>query len=296
MATTAIPVDLLNPGQVFACLGFMEAARTLVGRTEAGFDWSDPSQTWFRIRVPGDDDPVQTVLAFLCEAEVSSTAPPGSVLSTETWGVPTTSVAEGKPFPMPEPDSPATLPAVLTRGDQRLCIAHWGDGTQRDNVKFWAGAGGYPGAGFMRDALTLVAERVSLPCIDPFAVGAPLSSSFRFDWRGDYIPIDAGFSLNAHSAMATSDFPVVQVLAALGLSHARPRRIHKLHYLYGVVGRSSSASPEEHALLPPALLRGALGGGFTKPFAARRFDVRLGWPGQEGQARCITTVTEEEAL
>jgi hypothetical protein len=34
MAEASIPVDLLNPGQVFACLGFMEAADILLGDAE----------------------------------------------------------------------------------------------------------------------------------------------------------------------------------------------------------------------------------------------------------------------
>jgi hypothetical protein len=32
MAEASIPVDLLNPGQVFACLGFMEAAEPALAR------------------------------------------------------------------------------------------------------------------------------------------------------------------------------------------------------------------------------------------------------------------------
>ncbi len=31
MAESSIPVDLFNPGQVFACLGFLEAADVLCG-------------------------------------------------------------------------------------------------------------------------------------------------------------------------------------------------------------------------------------------------------------------------
>ena len=38
MAVTDIPVDLLNPGQVFACLGFLEAADTLLGDAQGRFE------------------------------------------------------------------------------------------------------------------------------------------------------------------------------------------------------------------------------------------------------------------
>src|SRR6266568_4243039 len=43
MAEARIPIDLFNPGQVFACLGFLEAADTLLGDARGGFDWSNES-------------------------------------------------------------------------------------------------------------------------------------------------------------------------------------------------------------------------------------------------------------
>ena len=49
MAESTIPVDLFNPGQVFACLGFMELADVLLGEAAAGFDWSDPKRAVFRL-------------------------------------------------------------------------------------------------------------------------------------------------------------------------------------------------------------------------------------------------------
>ena len=54
MALADIHVDLFNPGQVFACLGFLEAADVLIGDAEGGFDWSDDAQARFRLTSPGD--------------------------------------------------------------------------------------------------------------------------------------------------------------------------------------------------------------------------------------------------
>jgi CRISPR-associated protein Csx14 len=119
-----------------------------------------------------------------------------------------------------------------------------------------------------------------------------MSSSFRFDWRRDYIPIDAGFSLNMHSGMLPRGYPLVEILAAIGLSHARPRRVTKLEYRYAVAGRSASQQDEESALLPALFVRAALGAA-ELPFPTRNFTMQLDWPGQENQARCITTVREE---
>lgn len=53
MAENSIPVDLFNPGQVFACLGFLEAAEVLLGDAEGGFDWSNEGNVRFRLRAKG---------------------------------------------------------------------------------------------------------------------------------------------------------------------------------------------------------------------------------------------------
>ncbi len=288
MRDNELPVDLLNPGQVFACLGFLEAAGILLGDVEGGFDWSDEGSVKFRLRARGDQNPVEQVLAFLAEANVMTLAPTHSHLNTKKWNVPTELVEADQPFPFPEPSSPATLPAVLkVDGLPVIPIDHWGDGTERDNVKFWAGSGGYPGAALALDALSLVRDRLHDASGDPFSLSAPQSSSFRFDWRRDYIPIDTGFSPNDHADLTMIGFPVVEILAAIGLTNARPRRLNKLEYRYGVIGMVAADEGYD-----PAFLRAALGCA-ELPFPRRTFRMRLGWPGQENQARCITDVFEE---
>ena len=289
MVASSIPVDLLNPGQVFACLGFLEAAEELCGRACGAFDWTDPEDIRFRIRAPGDQEPVMTVLKFIDAASVKSIAPRDSDLTTEKWKV-ATDRHRGDEYPFKAPSSPATLPAYLENpAGQRLVIDYWGDTTQRDNVKFWAGAGGYPGAAIVRDALNLVEGEILDHASNPFALAAVQSSSFRFDWRRDYVPIDAGFSPNVHSNVVMQGYPLVELLAAIGLSHARPLRHQKLHYSYGVIGADDSN------LHPTIFLRAALGARRAPipgiPF--RLFRMDLDWPGQENQARCITNVIEE---
>jgi CRISPR-associated protein Csx14 len=114
-----------------------------------------------------------------------------------------------------------------------------------------------------------------------------MSSSFRFDWRRDYIPLDAGFSPNIHGNMTMIGYPLVEILAALGLQNARPSRVErrdKLAYRYGVSSQR----------LPLVLARAMLGGEGLG-FPIRLFRMRLGWPGQEGQARCIIDASEEAA-
>ena len=288
MGEASIPVDLANPGQVFACLGFVEAADILLCGARGGFDWWHGEDVRFCLESACVEDPVARVLRFLEEADVVSLAPPGSGNRTEKWRV-GTGLAPSRAFPFDDPQSPATLPACLRDSvGKSIVIDYWGDQTRRDNVKFWAGSGGYPGVGLVRDALNLVRGRTADRVSDPFSLTAEQSSSLRFDWRRDYVPIDAGFSPNAHGDVTMQGYPIVELLAAVGLANARPARHDKLNYSYGVSGLSGGD------LYDPIFLRAALGG--RPPFPGmpfRLFNMRLEWPGQENQARCITAVTEE---
>jgi CRISPR-associated protein Csx14 len=233
----------------------------------------------------------------LATARVFALATTGSMNDTARWNnvPPTRTLPRDSPYPFPDPASPATLPAVLEGADgKRIVVDYWGDGedrTGRDNVKFWGGAGGYPGAGLANDALEIVRERCVDASSDPFALTGEQSSSFRLDWRRDYIPIDAGFSLNSHSGrIATVGFPLVEIFAAIGLGNARPAKLGALEYRYGVI--SGNGELGVSSAFHPSLVRAALGVGLL-PFRMRRFRMHLGWPAKEGQARAITTVIEE---
>ena len=186
MAEAAIPVDLFNPGQVFACIGLTEAADVLMGEAHGVFDWSDPGATLFRLRAKGEQSPMACVMAFLEGAHARAVAPAGSAnidAWNDSWGNRPVPIDPGEGYPFPDPPSPATLACQLSDGRHSLVIEHWGDATERDNVKFWAGAGGYPGAGLAADALALVRGKCADATADPFALAAPQSSSFRLDWR-----------------------------------------------------------------------------------------------------------------
>jgi CRISPR-associated protein Csb3 len=289
MAEASIPVDLFNPGQVFACLGLMEAAEILCGPCEGKFDYKkSASAATFVLHADGSQDAVSEILRFLVRAEAKAVAPLGSVLSAKKWDVETVQ-REDVIFPCELPDSPAALPMILSDGECSIPIEHWADGSNRDNVKFWAGAAGYPGAALARDALNLVRalgdNELGAAVADPFNVSAAQSSSFRFDWRRDYIPLDAGFSPNEHGGIEMVGYPFVELLAAIGMQNARPARVNtrnRLAYRYGV----------SSAMLPTVFARAVLGGEGLG-FPIRLFRMRLGWPGQEGQARCIIDAREE---
>lgn len=77
MAEHAIPIDLYNPGQVFACMGLLEAADILLGDAEGGFDWSDRAKVIFGLRAKGTENPVAIVLEFLATTSPRRWAPRG---------------------------------------------------------------------------------------------------------------------------------------------------------------------------------------------------------------------------
>ena len=291
MAEASIPVDLFNPGQVFACIGFAEAADVLLGDAEGCFDWSNREAARFHLRAGGDACPIRQVLHFFSQAKVVAEAPHRSEnlvgWKAKSWGDEPNELPAGAPYPAPDPDSPATLAAVLEANERRIRIDYWAD-TVRDNAKFWAGSGGYPGAALTRDALELVRDGAIDAVTNPFALATPQSSSFRLDWRRDYVPIDTGFSLNKHGGnIQTVGYPLVELLGAIGLTHARPRRLRtELEYRYAVAGTS-----RELVWLPLAFLRAALGGPEI-PFETRHFHMFLSWPGKERQARAITQIKE----
>src|SRR5438045_1180608 len=49
VAEASIPVDLFNPGQVFACIGLAEAADVILGDAEGCFDWASHDSPRFHL-------------------------------------------------------------------------------------------------------------------------------------------------------------------------------------------------------------------------------------------------------
>jgi CRISPR-associated protein Csb3 len=77
MSAASIPVDLFNPGQVFGCLGFLEAADVLLGDAAGGFEWKRDGNATFAVRATGERNPFEVVLEFLAEAEPRRLGPIG---------------------------------------------------------------------------------------------------------------------------------------------------------------------------------------------------------------------------
>lgn len=289
MTDQGIPVDLANPGQVFACLGFLEAAHVLSGRAEGGFSWSGDGAT-FHIENRDATNAFATVLDFLSRASIHELTP------LKQHGADAVSAAAV--FPAEAPEERA-LPVRLEMGNHCIDVAHWCDGSTRNKFKLYAGfrsaahvvramlcgvpadRGKAAGPDFEYKGLrSLWAENKAALTTNPFNVLTPLGGTFNFDPRKNWTGLEAGYSPNTQGHGVASS-PVVEILAAIGLSHARPAQ------------KELSRDVVEYAawegLVPPSLARPALA---TSPVGlkTRRFRFTLARPNPNSSA---TTFAQE---
>lgn len=313
--TESIPVELGSPGQVLACMGFLEAAEALLGGVEAHFDWSEvPAR--FVLHAASDKNPFEVVLDFLAKAEVIELTPIGYVeggaadgddkeeddkedddatISEPEGGDGSgdnSSAAQGRVktpvFPSGEGDRnalPIRLEAEFDGQKHCLIVSHWADGSSRNNFKLYSGnrsakriatqmlqgVGAKPkknqSSGEPRNLglQQLWQEKRADLLKAPFDVVTPMGGSFNFDPRGAWTAIDAGYSPNTQKdGIAAS--PVVEILAAIGLEHARPDEHETRKVRYAVWGHP----------LPPMLARVALSGAdLSVPMRRFTFDLMV---------------------
>jgi CRISPR-associated protein Csb3 len=309
MSKASISVDLLNPGQVFACLGFLEAADVLLGDAEGGFDWSDEGTATFALNAEGERNPFETVLEFLAETEPKRWGPIGyadplpkkdkgddegdeaadDVATSEGESpsldlVPTFFAKEGDRMALPIKIGGGNRPVVE--------LGHWADGSSRESFKLYAGN---------RSADRIA--RAMLKGVRKKATGKQKANGQLGDlktkgvmqlWEEDraalieapldvLTPMGGSFNFDPRGAWTAIDAgyspnehkhaiqasPVVEFLAAWGLEHARPAEFGARQVRYFVWGVS----------LPPMLARAALAGGVTA-VALRQFRFELDLSGK----------------
>lgn len=271
MAEASIPVDLLNPGQVFACLGLLEAADVLLGQAEGYFDWSTPGQTRFRLSAAGGD-PVAVALGFLAEARVSEVQP------VDVFPAP--KPVAGKKKGGGEKELLA-LPVLLSAaGASDVSVSHWADGSSREPFKLYSGnrSAATIAMGLLRAVSARWRAGTAGLEADPFVL-APVAGTFNFDARRSWTAIDAGYSPNdqKHWVMGSA---AVDLLAAWGLENARPAKQVERTFLYWAWG----------ARLPPPLARAAMGGNASVA-PLRRFLFGLS---ASGKNKVVGFAVEEE--
>ena len=288
MAEHSIPVDLLNPGQVFACLGCLEAADILRDGAQGGFhDWDNNSAAKFRLSTGGDENPFEAVLGFLAEeVEIRRVAPRGyvdpppkkkksastktnddAVSETETANPP----EQTETFMAQKADK-MTLPIRFGGGNRPVIeLGHWADGSGRETFKLYSGnrsahkiahdmlngARAKPNprqkqkgqSGTLQTkGIKQLFEEDRSGLISNPFRVTPMSGSFNFDPRGAWTAIDAGYSPNTQNHTVTAS-PVVEFLTALGLQDTRP-------LMSGNKGREVRYAVWKE-MLPPILARAA---------------------------------------
>ena len=316
MAEARIPVDLFNPGQVFACLGFMEAAEILIGGAEGGFDWSEPSAVRFVLRANGAADPVREALRFLADAEAVAiepafgltsntatrqaaeatddidqepddarpeTGPAGEADDRAAKAGPSTIRSESFPAPQAD-DKRNALPVRLIdpASNKTADLTHWWDKSGREEFKLYSG--NRSALKIVRDMQTLIRqvwqdERKAL--VDaPFDRLVAMGGSFNLDPRGAWTPLDAGYSPDAQKHQVRSSAGV-ELFAAWGLEHARPETSGQRRYAYAAWREA----------IPLLLARPALACA-PLPIPNRTFVFELG---SSGKNKVVTFANEERA-
>jgi CRISPR-associated protein Csx14 len=276
MAQASIPVDLFNPGQVFACLGFLEAAEILLGNAYGRFNW-EASGDVFQLQADGETNPVDTVLSFLKTAEVRWLSPNTGLSEREggeTEIIPGIAASRGPK----EADLPGVLRGRHKDGDREIPFGYWADGSSRFATTFKKSTNGASSHIRFSNALDAIRELDQAQVeSDPFNQDARTKSLFRLDPRGVIDPIHGGFSPDNMRKgpqggldIRVATYPVCELIAVIGLQHARPERRDAEHFAYGVWDR----------MLPPVLARAAIGGqlriGNVRRFVVEHVEVKQG--------------------
>jgi CRISPR-associated protein Csx14 len=236
MAESKIPVDLFNPGQVFACLGFMELADVLLGDVEGKFDWSS-GETSFLFRANGEKSPVNVVLDFVKSAQRYSVSPDQTVQERDGGD---TRYEEGvHPSKLRHEGKlrNALLPIDLC-GDvggirRHIRLDYWTDlDSGRPIIRLWTATNGNSASvrfGKLHEAYLKAIENHDEKKPDPFSLLAPVAANFRLEPRRNWASINLGFSpdtqkkaCKAGEGFEVLTCPVVEIFSVLALTNARP--------------------------------------------------------------------------
>lgn len=302
MAETSISVNVFNPGQAFACLGFLEAADVLLGDAEGRFDWSNEADVRFWLRTSGDENPFGAVLHFLRSAEVEWLSPRPDIQERD-GGV--TVVEEGiaASVEIASADLPGQFVGTYKGATRKIRFGYWADGSSRFSTTFKKSTNGASSYVRMENAVSALREVIQAQrdraLCDPLHVHCRTESLFRLDPRGSVDPLGAGFSPDTLRKgkgagkidMRVATYPICEIVAVVGLEHARPVRRSSKSFSYYAWGIAASPTSREDSLLPPVLARAAIAG--SLPFLSHRCFVVEHEEVKRGGDRKMTQVTEE---
>jgi CRISPR-associated protein Csx14 len=196
-----IRLDPLNPGQFFACCGLFE----LLSMEEPGLlssfvlDPHRPRVASFLLQTARGSGGLGLVLRRLRDATIT---------------FPDEGLVAGR-----KPIEPPIRPAVISYDKRELTVDWWLDEFREKttNIKCWAGQ---VTTRRLFEELGPLLD-IESTCEDLFERPALTSSLFGVDPRSAWNTLDLGFSPNEHK-VASTIFPAVEVLAAVGLQYFRP--------------------------------------------------------------------------
>jgi CRISPR-associated protein Csx14 len=289
MAEARIPVDILNPGQVFACLGLMEILEILEGHVEGKFDIDENK---FVIRTPGNNHPIESILDYLLNCEFRMAAPRG-------WK-PWENIKDEKKVKKLRDiiskaekierimckkeelsDKGTDLPICITyENKEALLLYQWCNNTAQQDLKLYSGNRSafdiFKNMLFGKDARNrndmaegvyhLYTQRKEEVIKDPLNTLVEIGGSFNFDPRGAWDAINIGYSIDKQKQKILSS-PLIEILSQYCLQYTIPKMIENSIF-YGIWG----------VFLPTSLCRVALGG--NRYFCDKLLMFRLGISGK----------------
>lgn len=244
MTRAEFPVDLRNPGQVLACLGFMEAAQFLVGAAKLGFQWEGRAEPCCLLDADTEQSPVELVLDFLSQAQGQDVAAWDHKFKEEKSGKAGATALFTDPFePYPAGSvEDSALPTRLSAKGKSVTLSHWCDSARIESLKCYAGR--QVATKIINDMVTgvprqtkgikqLWQEHRSSMLADPLGIVTPLKATFGFDSRRSWSGLDAGYSPDTQKHLVEAS-PLVELLAAWGLQFTRPERQELRQFCYRV--------------------------------------------------------------
>lgn len=233
----AIPVDLCNPAEVFACCGLLETAHRLCAGAEG----------WFSTRGDGDTyhlvtgEPSATVRGIL--HRLLDVPEFMAILDAGAKGkgkLGTIKNAEEKAAP-PETggaDSSGKIDPIQLTGNVALRLDWWIDQSGRRKAggrdpatpfKLWAGQ--QSSLSIVQALVPELKKILDRESADPLRHRVPLSGRFGFDPTAAWVALDVGWSPN-EQGVEVGTAPVVELLVAIGLQRFRPRLAHDAQFVY----------------------------------------------------------------
>ena len=207
-----VDVDVRNPGQFFACCGLLELAGRIWGG-EPALAWFENKKFYVASRSQNADLPA--LINTLSDVEFDK----GELECSEIFD------SRNKP------SNVRTIIPVILGPPINLRLAWWLDESARtkSKLKLWAGQ-----QSSIRTIESLLAKVRSISTVDQqlLTLSAFGAMSFGFDPRSAWDALGTGFSPNNIGRMKVPTYPVVELLAAIGLTSFVPVHANSKFYYY----------------------------------------------------------------